>query len=122
MLPRGKLYAQLTQLALDEYGDIVEGTKPVEGKLRLLLVDSSFIDIWLSVKKEGTYAYHWERQAVDGTIYRYNNLPDKEAKKLSTYPDHFHKRDEKNILESDLSGNPIEDVKHLLDYAREIIH
>ncbi len=106
---------------MDEFADIVKGTKIVEGKLRLLLKDQSFIDIWLSVKKKGAYAYHWERKDVDGTIYRYNNLPDKEAKKLKTYPHHFHNKSEKNIVESNLSNNPEEAIRVLLEFARSVI-
>ena len=48
MLPRDRAYARLARLALKDFGDIVEGTKLIEGKLRLLLSDGSFLDIWLS--------------------------------------------------------------------------
>ena len=121
MIPRDQMYERLALLALEEFGDIVEGTKLIEGKLRLLFIDGSFVDIWLSAKKEGVYAYHWERKMVDGTIYRHNNLPDREARKLRTFPKHFHNRSEKNVLESDLSDNPDEAVKSLLRFARGII-
>lgn len=70
MTSRDKIYSQLAQIALNDFADIVEGTKVVEGKLRVFLKDESFIDVWLSVKKKGVYAYHWERGNVDGTIYR----------------------------------------------------
>ncbi|MGR3318837.1 MAG: toxin-antitoxin system TumE family protein [Candidatus Anammoxibacter sp.] len=113
MIPRDKTYSQLIQLAITDFADIVEGTKLVEGKLRLMLRDESFIDIWLSLKKKGIYAYHWERKSVDGAIYRYNNLPDKEAEKLKTYPHHFHNKTEKNVVESNLSDNPIEAITTL---------
>jgi hydroxymethylpyrimidine pyrophosphatase-like HAD family hydrolase len=121
MTSRDKIYSQLSQLAIGDFADIVNGTKIVEGKLRILLKDESFIDIWLSVKKKGTYAYHWERKDVDGTIYRYNNLPDKEAKKLKTYPHHFHNKSEENIVESNLRNNPEEAVRDLLEFARSVI-
>ncbi len=65
-----KIYFQLEQIAFTDFADIVEGIKSVEGKLRLLLKDQSYIDIWLSIKKQGVYAYHWERRHIDGT----NNL------------------------------------------------
>ena len=119
---REKIYSRLAQIAIGDFADIVEGTKLVEGKLRLLLKDNSFVDIWLSIKKKGVYAYHWERRDVDGTIYRYNNLPDKEARKLKTYPHHFHDKTEKNILESNLSDDPTEAVRTLLEFARNIVN
>ncbi len=121
MTCRDEIYSQLSQLAIAKFADIVNGTKIVEGKLRIILKDESYIDIWLSVKKEGAYAYHWERKDVDGTIYRYSNLPDKEAKKLKTYPHHFHSKSEGNIVESNLSNNPKDAIKGLLIFARSII-
>jgi len=42
---RDRIYSQLARLALSDFADIVEGTKFIEGKLRLLLKDQSFIDI-----------------------------------------------------------------------------
>ncbi|MGR3310503.1 MAG: toxin-antitoxin system TumE family protein [Candidatus Brocadiales bacterium] len=121
MTSRDKIYAQLAQIALSDFADIVESTKGVEGKLRVFLKDESFIDIWLSVKKKGVYAYHWERRNVDGTIYRYNNLPDKEAKKLQTYPKHFHNITQENVEESNLSDEPAEAIRALLEFARRIM-
>lgn len=121
MTERDKIYSQLTKIALGDFTDIVDGTKVVEGKLRILLKDESFIDIWISVKKEGVYAYHWERRNVDGRIFRYNNLPDREAKRLQTYPKHFHDGTEKNVMESNLSDNPEEALRIILEFARRVI-
>ena len=64
MMYRDRVYAQLEQIALSDFSDIVESSRIVEGKLRLILCDGSFIDIWLSVKRKGVYAYHWERRAI----------------------------------------------------------
>lgn len=122
MISRDKIYSRLNQIAIEDFADIVKGTKLVQGKLRLLLKDNSFIDIWLSIKKKGVYAYHWERKDVDGTIYRYNNLPDKEARKLKTYPHHFHDKSEKNIVESNLSDDPSEAIRTVLEFARSIVN
>jgi len=58
MTSREKVYPRLAQIALGEFGDIVEATRVVDGKLRVFLKDESFIDIWLSVRKKGVYAYH----------------------------------------------------------------
>jgi hypothetical protein len=119
---RDEIYLKFVQIALSEFADIVESTKLVEGKLRILLTDESFIDIWFSVKKKGVYAYHWERRNIDGTIYRYNNLPDREAKKLQTYPKHFHNGTEENVVESGLSDNPEKAIRTVLEFARRIIN
>ena len=121
MISRDKIYSQFRQIAVSDFGDIVEGITVMEGKLRLLFKDETFMDIWLSVKKKGVYAYHWERREVDGTIYRYNNLPDREAKKLQTYPKHFHDKAQENVVESNLSDNPEEAIRIVLEFARRII-
>ena len=122
MIDRDRTYSQLARLAASDFADIVDGTSIIEGKLRLFLNDRSFIDIWLSVKKKGVYAYHWERRDVDRTIYRHNNLPDREARKLKTYPRHFHNRTEKNIVESNLSHKPDEALRTILEFARKVIN
>lgn len=121
MTPRDKIYSRLKEIALGDFADIVEGTVVIEGKLRILLKDESFVDIWLSAKKKGVYAYHWERKNIDSTIYRYNNLPDKEAKNLQTYPKHFHYKTQENVVESDLSDNPEDAIRFVLEFARRII-
>jgi len=121
MIDRDRTYSRLARLAASDFADIVNGTRVIEGKLRLFLNDRSFIDIWLSVKKKGVYAYHWERRDVDRTIYRHNNLPDREARKLKTYPRHFHNRTEKNIVESNLSNKPEEALRTVLEFARKVV-
>lgn len=121
MNSRDKTYSRLLRLALSEFPDMVEGTKIVEGKLRLLLLDQSFIDIWFSEKKRGVYAYHWERKHIDGTIYRHDNLPDKEARKLKTFPKHFHNGSQEAISESHLSDHPEEALRSILSFARSVI-
>jgi len=121
MNPRDEVYSCLSRLALNEFPDIVEGTRIMEGKLRLFLSDQSFIDIWFSEKRKGIYAYHWEREHIDGTIYRYNNLPDKEARKLETFPKHFHSGSQDSISESHLSDHPEEALSSILLFARNVI-
>ncbi|NWF94172.1 MAG: hypothetical protein HXY46_14830 [Syntrophaceae bacterium] len=66
MPPRDKIYSQLAQVALSDFADIVEDTRIIEGKLRILLNDESFVDIWLSAKKDGVYAYHWKEEMLMG--------------------------------------------------------
>lgn len=72
-----------------------------------------------SEKKRGIYAYYWERRAIDGTIFRHNNLPDRDAKKLKTFPKHFHYKREEIVKESELSDLPEEALRSFLQFARE---
>ena len=119
MSPREETYKRLAEVAITDFSDIVQGTTIVEGKLRLLITDGSYIDIWLSEKKKGAYAYHWERRAIDGTIFRHNNLPDRDAKKLKTFPKHFHDGREGAVEESELSDLPEEALQSFLQFARQ---
>lgn len=119
MNPREEIYRRLAEIAFTDFSDIVQGTRVVEGKLRLLITDGSYIDVWLSEKKRGIYAYHWERRAIDGTIFRHNNLPDRDAKKLKTFPKHFHYEREEIVKESELSDLPEEALRSFLQFARE---
>jgi len=107
-------------IALREFPNVVVGTEIVEGKLRIFIADDSFIDIWFSEKKKGVYAYHWERRMVDGTIYRHNNLPDREARSLETFPKHFHEGAEENIQESHISDDPEQAIRQFLTFVREV--
>jgi len=118
---RDETYKKLAYIAASEFSDIVRGTRVVEGKLRVLISDGSYIDVWLSEKRPGTYAYHWERRSLDGTIYRHNNLPDQEARKLKTFPKHFHNEKEHRVEESHISDSPREALRTFLDFARKKI-
>jgi len=49
---------KLAEIAEREFPDIVEFTE-ITHKLRIFIVDGSFVDVWLS-KRLNRYAYHWE--------------------------------------------------------------
>lgn len=69
---------QLREIAEVEFADIVkEAIVPDINELRIILHDGSFVDVWFSLKLLGRYSYHWERRAIDGTIYRHDNAPHK---------------------------------------------
>ncbi|MBC8224369.1 hypothetical protein H8E65_07265 [Candidatus Bathyarchaeota archaeon] len=115
------LYRRLAFISLREFPDVVVGTEIVEGKQRIFIADDSFMDIWFSVKRRGVYAYHWERRMVDGSIYRHDNLPDREARDLSTFPKHFHEGSEENVRESRISDDPGKAIRQFLTFIREVI-
>lgn len=60
---------KLAEMVEREFPDIVEFAE-VTHKLRIFIVDGSFVDVWLS-KRLNRYAYHWEKYIVvksSGTI------------------------------------------------------
>jgi hypothetical protein len=69
---------QLREIAEIEFSDIVVGTIiPDINELRIILSDGSFLDIWFSLKLKDRCSYHWERRALDESIYRHDNAPHK---------------------------------------------
>jgi len=99
---------RLRQVAEVEFADIVADVWIPDGNaMRIMLRDGSFIDVWYSLKLTDRYSYHWERQAIDGTIYRHDNVPHCRWQAVSTFPNHFHDGSEIQVVESFISGNPL---------------
>jgi len=67
----------LRRVAEKAFPDVVESIALLRGKLRVLLVDGSTIDLWWSSEIPDRFAHHWERRPIDGTIYRHDNMPHK---------------------------------------------
>ncbi len=78
---------RLREIAEVEFADIVvEAYVPDLNELRIILTDGSFVDVWFSLKLAGRYSYHWERRAIDGTIYHHDNAPHKRWQAVETFP------------------------------------
>ena len=113
---------RLREIAEVEYADIVGATKiPDINELRSIFKDGSFMDVWYSLKLLDRYSYHWERRAIDGTIYRHDNAPHKAWEYVESFPRHFHDGDETKVVESHLSSNPQQAIRELLTFVREKI-
>jgi hypothetical protein len=112
-------YQALARLALNEFGDVVTRTDFVGGtlaspnKLRLILNDGSFLDVWLSA--DGDYAYHWEQRRQSGRLYRWDNAP--HYPHVSTFPNHFHDGDENTVVESHLDPTPSDALRRVLNFV-----
>lgn len=52
----------LATIAQTEFADIIYAAVVIDAKLRLVLVDTSFIDLWWSKSLPERFAYHWERR------------------------------------------------------------
>lgn len=112
--------ASLGELAEIEFAEIVEEAIVTDiNALRILLIDGSFVDVWYSLKLSDRYSYHWERRAIDGTIYRHDNAPHKRWQSVSTFPRHFHDGDETNVVESHLGDDPGVALREFLTFIRE---
>ena len=117
------LYQELVVLAENHFSDVVIQTKFIGGtpadpnKLRLVITDGSFLDVWLST--DGDYAYHWERRGQTGEIYRWDNAP--HHPQVSSFPDHFHQGDEQTVIKSDLSLQPELALHEILTFIEQIL-
>ncbi len=112
----------LRAIATAEYADIVVGVLlPGTNELRIFMKDGSFVDVWFSLKLSGRYSYHWERQAIDGTLYRHDNAPHQRWRAISTFPAHFHDGSEDRVAESYLSLLPENALRQFLAFVRNRI-
>ena len=116
------VYRALAELATSEFNDIVAEAHTVvlpsgePAKLRLVIIDDSYVDIWLSIS--GRYSYHWERRAIAGDLYRHDNAPHRKWRYLSTFPKHFHNGADDIVIESYLSDDPKEAIRTFLNFIR----
>ncbi|MHA1594222.1 MAG: toxin-antitoxin system TumE family protein [Candidatus Baldrarchaeia archaeon] len=106
-------------MIIRRYPDIVIKAEFVDGKLRIFLVDGSFLDIWISRRIKERYAIHWERRHVDGTIYRWDNTPHDVHKSISTFPHHFHEFRDEDVKESEPPASIEEIAIRALEYAKK---
>lgn len=83
------------------------------------MIDESFADVWISIS--GKYSFHWDRLEIDGTIYRFDNAPHKVWADIATFPHHFHNKNEKTVIESDIFLEPEMQMKYFMDFIRKNI-
>ena len=115
-------YARLIEISNNEFADIVQSTAIIDAKLRVVLIDHSYFDFWWSKNLPGRYAHNWERRHIDGTIYRHDNAPHTKWKNISTYPKHFQKEKDTQVIESNLSESAESAVRDFLHFARTRLH
>lgn len=110
---------QLCEIAEVEFADFVVETFVTDiNELRIILKDGSFVDIWFSLKLSHRYSYHWERRAIDGTIYRHDNAPHCRWRSVATFPRHFHDGSEINVLVSHISQDPQKALREFLTFVQ----
>ena len=111
-------YHELSKLAEEDFPDIVVSFPIKENKLRLFIVDDRFVDVWFSRKLESRFAYHWERRAVNGEIYRYDNRPHEKLRNKKGFPRHFHNGSDEEIEECEFSEVPELALREFLQFIR----
>lgn len=125
-MPISAIYDQLRRVAEKEFSDIVVQAAieylPTGDprKLRLYVIDGSFVDVFVSIT--GRYSYHWQRTETDGSaIYRHDNAPHVSWRYVVTYPKHFHDGSEQNVVASYLSDNPQSALREFCTFVRSLL-
>lgn len=113
-------YSKLKNIAEKEFKAIVNATTFIGGKasapnkLRIYFIDTSFLDVWLSV--DGDYSYHWEHRAQRGKIHRWDNAPD--HPELRTFPQHFHDGSDREVTASELDEDYEKAIRAILRFLQ----
>lgn len=72
-------YERQLEVAERDFPDVVDrreillSESGVPLKLRLSIIDGSIVDCFWSAS--GKCSYHWDRRAIDGSLYRRGNAP-----------------------------------------------
>lgn len=108
---------KLRRIAETDFLSVVRSTVIIRDKLRVVLVDDSYIDFWWSTQIPGRYAHHRERRHVDGTIYRHDNMPHPQWQEAASFPKHFHAESQQAVTESSIADDPEQAVRQFLAFA-----
>ncbi len=111
----------LKRIAEVEFADIIKETFFIEYKLRIILVDKSFIDVHLSQRIPDKFSFHWECISSLGALYRYDNFPDKNWQSVPTYPHHFHDGSQDVVKPSPFPLNSIDGFRAFMEFVKEKI-
>ncbi len=113
---------QLRRIAEVEFAAIVVQTDFLGSKLRVLLTDTSYVDVWASRKLRGRFGFHWERQHLDGHIYRYDNFPDTNWSGVSTFPFHFHDGDQDTVVAAPFAPTLEQGFREFLTFVQRTMN
>ena len=120
-----ELFNCIVEVVLADFSDIAVDVQlrftpsgAVE-RLRIFLLDESFVDVWLSMS--GKYSYHWEQRHVRGLIHRHDNAPHGKWKVIKTFPKHFHDDYEDNVKESYIPDDALLAISYFLCFVRDFL-
>ncbi|MBI4650173.1 hypothetical protein HY745_02595 [Candidatus Desantisbacteria bacterium] len=108
----------LKRIAEIEFSDIVKTTYQYEYKLRIILINNTFIDVYLSQKLHNKFGFHWECKDKKKTIYRYDNFPDMNWQSISTFPYHFHNGAQDSVEASPFPLTAIEGFRAFMKFVK----
>ncbi len=110
---------QIKRIAKVEFAGIVKYTYFIEYKLRIILINDSFIDVYISQRLSNKFGFHWECIDGAGTFYRYDNFPDKNWQSVATFPHHFHNGSQEAVEASPFSLIPIDGFRDFMKFVKK---
>ncbi len=114
-----ELYFKLARIAEEEFLDVVISTDVMNDRLRIHIIDGSFLDVWFSRRIPCKYAFHWERRHLNGSVYRWDNAAHRKLKRLETFPHHFHDGRQESIRPFTPSDNMEDTLRFILMVIRD---
>lgn len=112
---------QLRRIAEVEFAAIVVQTDALGSKLRVLLTDTSYVDVWASRKLSGRFGFHWERRHLDGRIYRYDNFPDTDWSSVATFPFYFHDGEQEHVVAAPFAPTLKQGFREFMAFVRQLM-
>lgn len=108
-------------IAEAEYSSIVLYSFILDYKLRIILMDKSFIDVNVSNKLKNKFGFHWETKNKLNEIYRYDNFPDINWRHLKSFPYHFHFQEQNNVIEPTFPKDLLNGFRGFMDFVKNLI-
>ena len=109
----------IKRIAEIEFSDIVKITSPIDFKLRIILINNSFVEVYLSQRLPDRFGFHWECMDESKSFYRYDNFPDKNWQSVETFPYHFHGGSQNSVDASPFPPAPIEGFRAFMEFIRQ---
>ncbi|MBA7517067.1 hypothetical protein ES705_09117 [subsurface metagenome] len=110
-------YLTFLKIASDEYSDIVVDAELHADRVRLILIDGSWIEVRYPV--EDKFSFHWQRS---NKIYRIDTAP--HHKDIRTFSRHIHFGSEDNVIEDyvlEENVSPEENFKRFMEWMSELL-
>jgi hypothetical protein len=108
----------IKRIAEIEFSDIVKNISQIDFKLRVTLINNSFVDIYLSQRLPDRFGFHWECMDDAKTFYRYDNFPDNNWQTVKTFPYHFHNGSQDSVESSPFPLTTIEGFRAFMDFVK----
>jgi hypothetical protein len=112
---------QLKKLAMLEFSDIIDSAFININKLRIFIKDGSFLEVFTSYVVQNRWAFHWERRNIDKTIYRHDNIPHKDWNRISSFPWHYHEKNQGNVKYISFGPDPSKNLRSFLNFIKNFL-